>query len=117
MQQYADALAVPARSSSFQVLPAVPKRLEGLDYTLAIVGEAGRVDQVDQEVYEVVTLAAGKQLSSVVLAIGTPGLELEQTVLGRLRTYASTTQATHWWCGASIRLPGSRNIPVDCRHC
>jgi phage terminase large subunit-like protein len=63
VQVYADALTVPARGSSFQVLPAVPKRLEGLDYTLAIVDEAGRVDQ---EVYEVVALATGKQQSSVV---------------------------------------------------
>ena len=57
VQQYADQLTVP-RGSSFQVLPAVPKRLEGLDFTLAIVDEAGRVDQ---EVYEVVALATGKQ--------------------------------------------------------
>src|SRR4029453_7800213 len=75
VQQYADALTVPARGSSFQVPPAGPKRLEGLDYTLALVDEAGRVDQ---EVYEVVTLATGKQASSVVLAIGTPGPELEE---------------------------------------
>jgi phage terminase large subunit-like protein len=86
VQQYADQLTVPARGSSFQVLPAVPKRLEGLDFTLAIVDEAGRVDQ---EVYEVVALATGKQQASVVLAIGTPGPELDQTVLGRLRTYAA----------------------------
>jgi len=85
VQQYADALMVPARGSSFQVLPAMAKRLEGLDYTLAIVDEAGRVDE---EVYEVVALATGKQQSSVVLAIGTPGPQLEQTVLGRLRAYA-----------------------------
>ena len=58
VQQYADALTVPARGSSFQVLPAVPKRLEGLDFTLAIVDEAGRVDQ---EVDEVVALATGKR--------------------------------------------------------
>jgi hypothetical protein len=86
VQQYADALTVPSRGSSFQVLPAVPKRLEGLDFTLAIVDEAGRVDT---EVYEVVSLATGKQKSSVVLAIGTPGPELEETVLGRLRTYCA----------------------------
>jgi phage terminase large subunit-like protein len=54
-EQYADQLTVPARGSSFQVLPAVPKRLEGLDFTLAIVDEAGRVDQ---EVYEVVARQA-----------------------------------------------------------
>lgn len=29
VQQYADTLTVPARGASFQVLPAVPKRLEG----------------------------------------------------------------------------------------
>src|SRR5918994_3560105 len=69
---YADRLTVPARGTSFQVLPAVPKRLEGLDFTLAIVDEAGRVDQ---EVFEVVSLATGKQKASVVLAIGTPGPE------------------------------------------
>jgi phage terminase large subunit-like protein len=58
VQVYADALTVPTRGSSFQVLPAVPKRLEGLDFTLAIVDEAGRVDQ---DVFEVVSLATGKQ--------------------------------------------------------
>jgi phage terminase large subunit-like protein len=78
VQQYADALTVPTRGASFQVLPAVPKRLEGLDYTLAIVDEAGRVDT---EVFEVVTLATGKQKASMVLAIGTPGPELAATAL------------------------------------
>jgi phage terminase large subunit-like protein len=78
VQLYADHMAVPERGASFTVLPAVPKRLEGLDYTLAIVDEAGRVDQ---EVFEVVTLASGKQKASMVLAIGTPGPELDSTVL------------------------------------
>jgi phage terminase large subunit-like protein len=57
VQPYADHLAVPARGASFQVLPAVPKRLEGLDYTLAILDEAGRIDR---DVFEVVSLASGK---------------------------------------------------------
>jgi phage terminase large subunit-like protein len=52
VQLYHDHMTVPARGSAFHVLPAVPKRLEGLDYTLALVDEAGRVDQ---EVYEVVS--------------------------------------------------------------
>src|SRR5215204_5311764 len=70
VQQYADALTVPGRGSSFQVLPAVPKRLEGLDYTLAIVDEAGRVDQ---EVYEVISLATGKQRRQSCWPSGRPG--------------------------------------------
>jgi phage terminase large subunit-like protein len=114
IQVYADALTVPARGSSLQVLPSVPKRLEGLDFTLAIVDEAGRVDQ---EVYEVVALATGKQRSSVVLAIGTPGPELDQTVLGRLRTHALDypDDASLVWREHSAA--GFEDHPVDCRHC
>jgi phage terminase large subunit-like protein len=114
VQVYADQLTVPARGASFQVLPAVPKRLEGLDYTLAIVDEAGRVDT---EVYEVVTLATGKQQSSVVLAIGTPGPELEQTVLGRLRTYAIDRPTDPLVVWREHSAAGFEDHPVDCRHC
>jgi phage terminase large subunit-like protein len=114
VQQYVDQLPVPARGSSFQVLPAVPKRLEGLDFTLAIVDEAGRVDQ---EVYEVVALATGKQASSVVLAIGTPGPELEQTVLGRLRAHALDHPADASLVWREHSAAGFEDHPVDCRHC
>ena len=114
VQQYADALTVPARGSSFQVLPAVPKRLEGLDFTLAIVDEAGRVDQ---EVYEVVALATGKQQASVVLAIGTPGPELDQTVLGRLRSYALEHPDDQLVAWREHSAAGFEDHPVDCRHC
>ena len=37
VQVYQDRLTVPSRGASLQVLPAVPKRLEGLDFTLAIL--------------------------------------------------------------------------------
>jgi len=114
VQQYADALTVPARGSSFQVLPAVPKRLEGLDFTLAIVDEAGRVDQ---EVYEVVALATGKQQASVVLAIGTPGPELGHTVLGRLRTHAIDHPDDPSLVWREHSAAGFEDHPVDCRHC
>jgi phage terminase large subunit-like protein len=114
VQQYADALTVPARGSSFQVLPAVPKRLEGLDFTLAIVDEAGRVDQ---EVYEVVALATGKQKASVVLAIGTPGPELENSVLGRLRTYCADHPDDPLAVWREHSAAGFEDHSVDCQHC
>jgi phage terminase large subunit-like protein len=114
VQVYADQLTVPSRGASFQVLPAVPKRLEGLDYTLAIVDEAGRVDT---DVYEVVTLASGKQKASMVLAIGTPGPELENTVLGRLRTYALDHPADELVVWREHSAAGFEDHPVDCRHC
>jgi phage terminase large subunit-like protein len=114
VQLYHDHMTVPARGASFHVLPAVPKRLEGLDFTLAIVDEAGRVDQ---EVYEVVALATGKQKASVVLAIGTPGPELENTVLGRLRTYATDHPADELVVWREHSAAGFEDHPVDCRHC
>jgi phage terminase large subunit-like protein len=114
VQLYHDHMTVPARGSSFTVLPAVAKRLEGLDYTLALVDEAGRVDQ---EVYEVISLATGKQKASVVLAIGTPGPELEQTVLGRLRTYAIDHPGDPLVVWREHSAAGFEDHPVDCRHC
>jgi phage terminase large subunit-like protein len=114
VQLYHDHMTVPARGSSFHVLPAVPKRLEGLDYTLALVDEAGRVDQ---EVYEVISLATGKQKASVVLAIGTPGPELDQTVLGRLRTYALDHPADPLVVWREHSAAGFEDHPVDCAHC
>jgi phage terminase large subunit-like protein len=92
----------------------VPKRLEGLDFTLAIVDEAGRVDQ---EVYEVVALATGKQLASVVLAIGTPGPELDATVLGRLREYSLDHPDDQLVVWREHSAAGFEDHPVDCRHC
>ena len=65
----------------------------------------------ERQVYEVVTLATGKQQSSVVLAMGTPGPELEQTVLGRLRTYALDHPDDPLVCGGSTRRPGLRITP------
>jgi phage terminase large subunit-like protein len=114
VQLYHDHMTVPARGASFTVLPAVPKRLEGLDYTLALVDEAGRVDQ---EVYEVVALATGKQQASMVLAIGTPGPELEETVLGRLRAYAADHPDDPLVVWREHSAAGFEGHPVDCRHC
>jgi hypothetical protein len=114
VQSYADQLVVPARGTSFSVLPAVPKRLEGLDYTLAILDEAGRIDR---DVFEVVTLATGKQQTSVVLAIGTPGPELAATVLGGLRAYAAEHPDDPLTVWREHSAAGFEHHPVDCRHC
>jgi phage terminase large subunit-like protein len=114
VQLFHDHMTVPARGASFHVLPAVGKRLEGLDYTLALVDEAGRVDQ---EVYEVVAMATGKQKASIVLAIGTPGPELEHTVLGRLREYTADHPADPLVVWREHSAAGFEDHPVDCLHC
>jgi hypothetical protein len=114
VQQYADQLTVPARGSSFQVSRRCRSGWRGRTSPLAIVDEAGRVDQ---EVYEVVALVTGKQQASVVLAIGTPGPELEQTVLGRLRTYATDHPEDPLAVWREHSAAGFEDHPVDCRHC
>jgi phage terminase large subunit-like protein len=78
------------------------------------VDEAGRVDQ---EVYEVVALATGKQKASVVLAIGTPGPELEHTVLGRLRAHALDYPDDRSLVWREHSAAGFEDHPVDCSHC
>jgi hypothetical protein len=64
-----------------------------------------------------VALATGKQKASVVLAIGTPGPELEQTVLGRLRTYAIDHPDDQLVTWREHSAAGFEDHPVDCAHC
>lgn len=54
VQIFKERLVIPARDAQFHCLPAEPKRLEGLDYTLAILDEAG---VANRDSYEVLTLA------------------------------------------------------------
>ncbi|KXO99672.1 Phage terminase-like protein, large subunit (plasmid) [Tsukamurella tyrosinosolvens] len=84
VQVYRDKLVLPATDSTFQVMPASAAAAEGLDFVLAIVDEAG---VVSRDLFEVVQLAQGKRARSVVVAIGTPGPNLDDQVLLSLREY------------------------------
>jgi hypothetical protein len=53
----------------------------------------------------------------MVLAIGTPGPELEQTVLGRLRTYATDHPQDQMVVWREHSAAGFEDHPVDCAHC
>ena len=114
VQVFQDRLAVPSRGATFTVLPAVAKRLEGLDPTLAILDEAGRIDR---EVFEVVSLATGKREHSTVLAIGTPGPELDESVLGLLRVYGMEHPEDESFVWREHSAAGFEDHPVDCQHC
>jgi phage terminase large subunit-like protein len=114
VQVFQDKLVVPTRGASFQVLPAVPKLLEGLDFSLAILDEFGRMDR---EVYEVVVGASGKRPASLAIGIGTPPPDPAESVLTTIREYAqdhpddpSTVWREHSAAGFEDHL-------VDCRHC
>ena len=67
VQVFKERLYNPTTDSYFHCLPAEPKRLEGLDYTLAILDEAG---VANRDSYEVLTLAQGKRERSTLVCIG-----------------------------------------------
>ncbi|ADG80465.1 Terminase OS=Tsukamurella paurometabola (strain ATCC 8368 / DSM / CCUG 35730 / CIP 100753 /JCM 10117 / KCTC 9821 / NBRC 16120 / NCIMB 702349 / NCTC 13040)OX=521096 GN=Tpau_3893 PE=4 SV=1 [Tsukamurella paurometabola] len=113
-QIFKDRLYLPTTDSVFQCLPASPTALEGLDYVLALVDEAG---VVNRDVFEVVQLAQGKREKSVLVAIGTPGPNLDDQVLLSLRDYhlEHPDDASLRW--REFSAAGFEDHPVDCTHC
>jgi hypothetical protein len=73
--------------------------------------------RVQQYADALTSLATGKQRSSVVLAIGTPGPELAGTVLGRLREYATDHPDDQLVVWREHSAAGFEDHPVDCAHC
>jgi phage terminase large subunit-like protein len=111
---YSTRLEVPGRGASLRVLTAVPKRLEGQDFTLAILDEFGRMDR---DVYEVITLASGKQPASVAIGIGTPPPDPATSVLTTIRTYAADHPDDGGVIWREHSAAGFEDHPVTCRHC
>ena len=105
---------IPARDAQFHCLPAEPKRLEGLDYTPAILDEAG---VANRDSYEVLTLAQGKRERSTLVAIGTPGPNLEDQVLLDLRAYAAEHPDDLSLVWREFSAAGFEDHPPDCAHC
>lgn len=81
---YKDRLVIPWLGNEFACLPASAAALEGRNPDLCICDEGGRIDP---EVFEVVSLAAGKKPQSLVLVIGTPGPDPDN-VLARFRQHS-----------------------------
>src|SRR6476646_740502 len=113
-QVFKERLVIPARDAQFHCLPAEPKRLEGLDYTLAILDEAG---VANRDSYEVLTLAQGKRERSTLVAIGTPGANLEDQVLLDLRAYAAEHPDDLSLVWRAFSAAGFEDHPPDCAHC
>ncbi|WP_367582284.1 terminase large subunit [Tsukamurella tyrosinosolvens] len=113
-QIFKDRLYLPTTDSVFQCLPASPAALEGLDYVLALVDEAG---VVNRDVFEVVQLAQGKRERSVLVAIGTPGPNLDDQVLLSLRDYHRDNPEDRTLLFREFSAAGFEHHPVDCSHC
>lgn len=107
-------LRVPERGASFQALPAEAKRLEGLDFTTALLDEAG---VVSRDTYEVLSLAQGKRERSTLICIGTPGPDPHSNVLADLRAYGAEHPDDETFAWREFSADGFRDHPVDCRHC
>ncbi|QKT08039.1 terminase [Gordonia sp. X0973] len=113
VQVFKDRLYWPAYDATFACLPAEPKRLEGLDYTLAILDEAG---VASRESYETLTLAQGKRERSTVVAIGTPGPSMDSPLMDlRAAAIANPGDTSLVWIEHSAA--GFEDHPVDCEHC
>lgn len=113
-QVYKDSIRVPARGATFQCLPAEPKRLEGLDFTVAILDEGG---VVSRDTYEVLTLAQGKRERSTLIVIGTPGPDPHNNVLADLRAYGQDHPEDTSFVWREHSAAGFEDHPVDCEHC
>ncbi|KAB1943815.1 terminase large subunit domain-containing protein [Brevibacterium linens] len=113
-QVFKDRLYFPSTDSSFQVMPASAASAEGLDYVLAIVDEAG---VVNRDLFEVVQLAQGKRERSVLVAIGTPGPNLDDQVLLSLREYAADHPEDKSLRFREFSAAGFEHHPPDCSHC
>jgi phage terminase large subunit-like protein len=114
VQTYARQLVVPSRGATFTTLPAVPKRLEGQDFTLAILDEFGRMGR---EVYEVILGASGKRPASTAVGIGTPPLDPAESVLTAIRDYAAEHPDDRSVVWREHSAAEFLDHPVDCRHC
>jgi phage terminase large subunit-like protein len=114
VQTYSRQLVVPSRGATFATLPAVPKRLEGQDFTLAILDEFGRMGR---EVYEVILGASGKRPASTAVGIGTPPLDPAESVLTAIRDYAADNPDDSSVVWREHSAAGFLDHPVDCRHC
>ncbi|GAA3044136.1 hypothetical protein GCM10010528_24430 [Gordonia defluvii] len=114
VQVFKEKLYWPATDSYFHCLPASPASLEGLDYTLAILDEAG---VASREAYEVLTLAQGKRPKSTLVAIGTPGPDPNDQVLVDLRTAAADHPEDKSLVWREFSASGFEDHPVDCEHC
>ncbi|POX82190.1 terminase [Mycobacterium kansasii] len=113
-QVFKERLVIPVRDAQFHCLPAEPKRLEGLDYTLAILDEAG---VANRDSYEVLTLAQGKRERSTLVCIGTPGPNLDDQVLLDLRAFAAEHPEDKSLVWREFSAAGFEHHPVDCGHC
>jgi len=113
-QVFKERLVIPERDAQFHCLPAEAKRLEGLDYSLAILDEIG---VVNRDSYEVLTLAQGKRETSTLVGIGTPGPDPFNNVLADLRSYALTNPGDTSLVWREFTAAGFEDHPVDCDHC
>jgi phage terminase large subunit-like protein len=72
---------------------------------------------MDRDEFEVVALATGKREHSLTLAIGTPGPDLDNSVLGGMRIHALDHPDDDSFVWREHSATGFEDHPVDCRHC
>ena len=112
-QVFRERLEIPAKGGTFVALPAEAKRLEGLDYTLAILDEIG---VIARDTYETVLLAQGKRPESTVIGVGTPSASSDSVLLD-MRQYGLEHPEDLSFVWREFSAAGFEDHDVDCRHC
>jgi phage terminase large subunit-like protein len=79
VQVFKDRLYLPETDSSLLALPADPAGLQGWDPSLCVVDE---LHVVTPDVFEAMSLAAGKREQSLLLAISTPAKDTDSVMWG-----------------------------------
>lgn len=106
-------LYIPVRDAVLECLPAEGPALLGLDYTVALLDEAG---VVSRDTYECLSGAQLKRPISTLIAIGTPGPDPTDSVSTDLRDmHAELGDEFVTWREWSAN--DFQHHPADCRHC
>jgi phage terminase large subunit-like protein len=104
-------IVVPETDSVLAALPSDPRALQGFDPSLAIVDE---LHVVSEETWQAMTLASGKRLRSLVLAISTPS-DNEQSVMYALVKHGRADGDPAFYFREFAAF--DQDHDSDCRHC
>ena len=110
---YKDKITVPGLDATLRVLPAKSDSLEGLNYSLAILDEAGFANK---DTFATLLDAQGKRDESILVLIGTPG-PASDSPLASTRDDARTSPDDPLTAWVEFSADDYRSHPWDCLHC
>lgn len=106
-------LYIPVRDAVMECMPAESSAVLGLDWTLALLDEAGVVSRAT---YENLSGAQLKRPVSTLIAVGTPGPDPTDSVLTDLRNM-NAELGDDYVVWREFSADAYQHHPAECRHC